>query len=444
MVLSKHLQRGALWVLLYVAITLSPLLLVLVGPQPEGRDFWTELSVALGFVGLAMLGLQFVVTAKFKKVAAPFGLDILLQFHRQISIIALILILLHPILLFVTRPETLALLNVFEAPWRARFGLLSLLLLVAIACTSLWRRAFKLTYEHWRLIHGIFASGVILFALLHVLLVGHYLGNFWKQVLWSLMGMAVILMLLYVRIYKPWKMARYPYKVAYVKPQRGNAWALGLVSDGKHQPFKFRPGQFAWITLGQSPFRLREHPFSFSSSAEDRSKVEFTIKELGDFTSSLKDVQPGTRAYLDGPRGVFTIDRFASEHYVFIAGGIGISPIMSMLRTLADRGHPGESLLIYANRNWESITYREEIEELEGRMNLSVLHVLGEAPEEDWTGETGYITAEVLQRVLPEKRAERQCFLCGPPVMMDAVQAALLQVGVPLTHIHVEHFNLID
>ena len=82
--------------------------------------------MALGFVALAMIGLQFAITARFRHVAAPYGIDILLRFHRQVSLLAVALVLAHPVILFATRPGAVSLLNVAAAPWRARFALTAL------------------------------------------------------------------------------------------------------------------------------------------------------------------------------------------------------------------------------------------------------------------------------------------------------------------------------
>src|SRR6266481_5848941 len=113
--------RGAVWILVYLLFILAPLFALLAGSHPPTRDFWTELSVALGYSGLAMMGLQFGLTARFRYVTEPWGEDVIYHFHRQISLIAVGLVIAHPIILFVVRPELVALLNSIQAPWRARF-----------------------------------------------------------------------------------------------------------------------------------------------------------------------------------------------------------------------------------------------------------------------------------------------------------------------------------
>ena len=98
--------QAAFWVVVYVFLSTTPLLILKLGPTPEPREPWRELSVALGFAGLAMMTLQFVLTARFKTIKAPYGSDIVYHFHRQISLVTFVLIAAHPVLLFINAPQT--------------------------------------------------------------------------------------------------------------------------------------------------------------------------------------------------------------------------------------------------------------------------------------------------------------------------------------------------
>jgi predicted ferric reductase len=436
---------AAFWIGLYLMLTLLPLLILLLYPPSPAngdRGWWVEFSVALGFIGLAMLALQFALTARINRIEASYGVDIILQFHRYISLVAVGFMLLHPLILFVNDPETLALLNFFEAPWRARAAVLGTLALLALVITSIWRKRLKIPYETWRILHGILAVAALILGLAHALGVANYLSLFWKIVLWSGLAAIALWLLVYVRVVKPWFMLKRPYLVETVIPQRGDVWSLVLRPHG-HEGMPFQPGQFAWITLDISPFRMREHPFSMSSSAEQPDRLEFGIKALGDFTKTIKDIKPGTKAYLDGPYGVFTIDRYEdAAGFVLIAGGIGITPMMSMLVTHADRQDERPFLLIYANQTWEDVTFREELEALQKKLDLTIVHVLRKPPK-DWSGETGYVDQELLARHIPKRRGNRQYFICASPKMMDQVESALHSLEVPIDHVHMEHFNLV-
>jgi predicted ferric reductase len=223
--------------------------------------------------------------------------------------------------------------------------------------------------------------------------------------------------------------------------ERGNAWTVTVRPEG-HRGLSFQPGQFAWLTAWVSPFALEEHPFSFSSSASQPEQLSFTIKELGDFTRRVHEMSPGQQVYLDGPYGAFSVDRHPAPGYVFIAGGVGITPIMSILRTLADRGDSRPLHLFYANKTWEDVTFREEIDILQARLRLTVIHAL-ETPPVYWTGARGFITREVLDRRLPAERCRLEYFVCGPDPMRDAVEKALYRLGISLSRVHAERFNLV-
>src|SRR6185503_166059 len=122
-------------------------------------------------------------------------------------------------------------------------------------------------------------------------------------------------------------------------------------------------------------FSITQHPFSFSSSAE-REEVELAVKALGDFTSTVSELEPGTTVYVDGPHGVFSIDQDEGPGFGLLAGGVGIAGLISMLRTMADREDMRPVLLFYANRDWDGVAFREEIEQLKEKLSLSVVHVL--------------------------------------------------------------------
>jgi len=236
-------------------------------------------------------------------------------------------------------------------------------------------------------------------------------------------------------------MIRRPYRVLEVRPERGDTTTLVMQPDG-HPGFHFSPGQFGWLTVWGSPFKITGHPFSFSSSATAKEgRIEMSIRNLGDFTKEIHNVPVGKRVYLDGPYGAFTIGNPADMH-VLIGGGIGVTPMMSMIRTLADRGDTRPVILLYGNRDWDSITFREELEALRARLNLTVVHVLADPPA-GWTGEQGFITAEMFKRHLPSPYADHEYFICGPDVMMDAIEKALGELDVPLSKYHSERYSFV-
>lgn len=433
--------RGIGWIALYVAVAVVPLVFAVIGPVEGGRGFWVEFSVALGFVGMSMLGAQFALVARFRAVAAPFGEDALVQFHRQISYVALAFIVAHPILLQIGGLDIVALLNLAEAPWRARCAVTSTVLLLVVVATSIWRRRLRIRYEVWQLAHGVLSVAVVGLALAHMLLVGYYLDAAWKIWLWTVMTLGLVGLLIWVRVVAPIRRLRRPWQVVQNTAERGDARTLTLAPAG-HEGLRFAPGQFGWLTVDRSPFAVTAHPFSFSSSAEDHDRVSITIKALGDFTATVGDIAPGTRAFLDGPHGVFTPDRHEGPGFVLIAGGVGITPMISILRTMADRADRRPFLLIYAVRTTAEQTFDDDISALSRRLDLTVV-LVPQHPPTDWPGDRGFVDRAVLRRHLPDRYQHRQYFICGPPPMVTAVEDVLAGLDVPADRVHTERFTFV-
>ena len=436
-----NILRGAFWIGLYLALVTTPLFFLLLGPTPPGSGFWTDLSLALGFAGTAMMAVMFVLTARFHRATAPFGIDLIYYFHRLTSLAAFIFILAHPFLLMAEEPALLSFLHPRFIPWHLTSGVLSFLLLATLMATSLWRKPLGIHYDSWRLGHMVLAVAALALAVAHIAGTGHFSAIPWKSGLWMAIALSCLAVVAYVRLIRPLQMLRRPYRVHQVIAERGSTWTLVLKPRG-HGGFRFLPGQFAWLTLWSSPFAMKEHPFSISSGAQTTGELHFTIKELGDFTRRVKTVEPGAIAYVDGPYGSFSVDRSRAPGFVFVAGGVGIAPIMSMLRTLADRGDGRPLLLFYAYHTWERLTFREELENLTDRIDLKIVYVLSEPPG-GWEGESGFLREEIFARHLPADKMPRECYVCGPTPMIEVAERALSHQGVPLGRIHSEIFDLV-
>jgi predicted ferric reductase len=434
--LNPGLRRVIIAIAAYVALALLPLVLASIG-APAPRGFWIEFGVGLGFVGLAMLGLQFALTARFRVAAVHFGQDVMLQFHRQAALVAFTLVIAHPVVLLLAHPPYIEFFDPRSNLPRAGALIAVTIMLVAIIVTTLWRAALRIPYDWWRLGHGILAVFILFVGIVHVLRVNHYVSTPWKQAFWSVMTGAAVLLVLQMRVLKPLRLLRRPWRVVDVRSEGGRCWTLTVEAKG-HEGMRFRAGQFAWLTLGPSPYSMQQHPFSFVSSSRTTGRISFTVKELGDYTARIGAVKAGTSAYLEGPYGAFVLDDEAAGG-VFIVGGIGITPIMSILRSARDAGDGRPFVLLYANKS--EIVFREELDQIARELDLRIVHIL-EKPPEGWTGETGRVGPDLLDRCLPSPGADRQYLVCGPDPMMDLVEQHLLTRGVPLASIRSERFNI--
>lgn len=158
----------------------------------------------------------------------------------------------------------------------------------------------------------------------------------------------------------------------------------GSAPPVNHAGLRFDAGQFIWLSFEPSALTLQQHPFSLYSSAAHAELVEVTIKELGDFTSTIGSVQPGRAVFLEGPYGAFTMP-VQAKRAVMIAGGVGITPIMSMLRTQLDRQEDRPLSLLYATASPDRTIFLDELRVLEERLPLELTHVF-ERPPAEWTG----------------------------------------------------------
>jgi len=441
---ARQARDAALWLALYLLIVTAPLLLLLLGARSTpGRGFVWDFSMALGYAALTMFGMLFVLTARFRRATIPFGIDIVYYFHRYLALFALAIVLLHAGLLAWQHPQALGPLDPRQANAHMTAGRLSLALLVAVALLAVARQRLAIEYDGWRISHAAMAVAAMVLVLWHVFAAGHYLDTTWKRALWALYAMAWVAIVLHVRLLRPWRLSREPWRVAELRPERGRVYTL-VLEAAAGQRLRFAPGQFAWLTVRHSPFAMREHPFSIASSAARSDRIELSIKELGDFSSTIKDLKPGDTAWLDGPYGTFSVDNHTdAAGFVFAAGGIGIAPVMSMLRTLAGRGDRRPMLLVYGNRSWERAAFREELEQLQQRLDLRLVHTLIEPPA-GWTGEQGPITQDLLARHLGIPGtgcAGHDFFVCGPTAMIRSVENALVTLGVSPGRVHSELFE---
>lgn len=432
-----------LWAIFYVILVFLPLVLLIIFPRPRSREFLRDFSVALGFITMSLLGLQTIPTSRLKFITRHFPMEKLYTIHHKMSIATLILSVIHPVLLIINNPETLLLLNFTTAPWRARAALISVLAMLILIVTSVWREDIKMRYDVWRWLHDAMTLLAVGFAFFHMFRINYFLSLTYQRVIWLVLAAIWLAVIVYIRVARPIIMVKHPYVVDHVEKEFGDSWSLFVRPDG-HPGFKFQAGQFAWITV-ESPFIFRENPFSFSSSSDrDDGLMSFTIKELGDFTSSIKDLKPGNRIYVDGPYGTFSLDEHQSNRLVLIAGGIGSAPVLSILRTMRDRDHCIPVMFFYGSPSWDKVIFRDELAELEKEMDcLKVIHVL-EHTTEDWKGESGYITADILARHLPAdyKQWEYLFFLCGPTPMIEAVEGALHSLDVGSKKIFSEKYEM--
>ncbi len=432
------------WVLagLYLALVLSPLALIAFTDPLESRPRVDDMASAMGLVAFAIMLVEFVFSGRHRWVSGRLGVDGTIRIHRIVAYAMVVLIAIHPFLY--TGPAGIAWPWFTGADPRLELGYTSLgaglgawIVVALIVLTAIDREALPVRYETWRLLHAFGAVLAAALVAVHAFLASGYSSHPLLVTLWSVLLVAAAVSVLQVYVVRPWRQRRAPYVVEAVDRLGGDTWSLRLraAAGGRRHPgLRFRPGQFAWITLGHRLFRGREHPFSISSAPEDAPSIGFTIKEKGDFTDRIGNLQAGTPAYIDGPHGHFVPDE-DEVPTVYIAAGTGIGPVLSHLRAFHAEGDRRPLTLIYGAATPEQLVERETLDALAESLDLTVHLVVREAGR-DWAGRTGRIDRYLLEACVPrEKRRVQRYFVCGPPAMMRAVRRALRSLGVPARRI---------
>lgn len=223
-----------------------------------------------------------------------------------------------------------------------------------------------------------------------------------------------------------------------------NVRTLRLVAgDGGALPFDFLPGQFLTVAVEHAGKTVKRS-YTIASSPTVRDYVEITVKreEHGVVSRLLHDdVQEGGTLELTAPSGKFTFTGDEAESIVLIGGGVGITPLMSVVRYLTDRGWGNPIYLLYCCRTTKDFIFQEELEYLQRRNpNLSVVATMTRERGTVWMGPTGRLTPELIASSVPDLERQR-VHLCGPGPMMDAVKDMLADLAVPASQVFTEAFG---
>jgi propane monooxygenase reductase subunit len=205
---------------------------------------------------------------------------------------------------------------------------------------------------------------------------------------------------------------------------------------------KFFPGQYMDIEV---PGAGATRSFSMANTSAARSgQLEFVIKVYPDglFSHFLDTtLQVGDRLNLSGPYGMFTLREGDDADLIFVGGGAGMAPILSLLRSMAERGITRKATFYYGARSRRDLCFEAEIAKLQEQLpGLTFVPALSEPqPDDDWQGETGLVTDVVARRESSLARAD--AYVCGPPPMVEAALVTLPRLGVREDHIFYDKFT---
>jgi ferredoxin-NADP reductase len=219
---------------------------------------------------------------------------------------------------------------------------------------------------------------------------------------------------------------------------------LLVIFDLQGEEVDFRPGQYFWVELpnrGHDDDKgLRRH-ISVVTSPTERGVLGLCTR-LRDtaFKQTLAELKVGDEVDVEQPKGDYVLPEDTSPHYVFVAGGIGITVFRSMLRYIADTGEPYRVTLVYSNRDRASTPFLDELQELEGTLPGFQL-VLTMTQDEGWEGESRYVGSELLSDHLEGELGDHTYLVAGPPAMVEAVVGQLSGAGVPEEQVLPDRFS---
>jgi predicted ferric reductase len=386
----------------------------------DAASLLTSLGRLTGLLGAYSALVQILLLARIPWL----DLERLVRVHRWNGFACLTLLLAHTVLITAgytvgdrisLSDEIARLIEGYPGVITATAGLVAL---IGVTVTSAVIVRRRLRYETWYFVHLYAYLGVAL-AFSHQLATGSsFVGRPAARAYWYALYGVTLACLVVFRLALPLGRSLW-HRLRVARVVDEGPGVVSLEIGGRHLGrLRARPGQFfMWRFLTRRHW-WEAHPFSLSAAPDGR-RLRITVKGLGDYTTSLRDVPPGTRVIVEGPFGGFSPGR---RGVALIAGGVGIAPVRALLEDM-----PGDIEVVYRATREEDVILRAELDDLARRRGAGLHYVIGEAP----------LSPDRLLELVPDL-AERGVFVGGPPAMTEAVRAT----GVPRRQVFVERFAL--
>jgi predicted ferric reductase len=314
--------------------------------------------------------------------------------------------------------------------WPVLLGMVAFVLILTVAVVSARAARRRLSYEAWHAVHFVLYV-VIVLALIHQMFeITTFTANSVSRAYWWALWTFAIGALLIGRVILPLvRNRRHRFRVAAVVPESDNVVSVHVT--GKHlDKLPARAGQFMlWRFPGHNPW-WQVNPFSLSA-APNGASLRLTAKAIGTTSAGLRDLPVGTRVFAEGPYGAFTQVQRCRETTLLIAGGVGVTPIRSLMEEVS-----GPMTVLYRVSSMADAVLLNEMQAL-AAMRGAELHLLTGRTAE---GNNPFEPAALLALV-PDIR-DRDVFVCGPARMTDTVLRSLRALTVPRSQVHAERFRL--
>lgn len=420
---SKNSGWLAIW-----ALSLFPISLWLLAPTPK-TSLLTSLGQISALVGVSMFSLNLILSARLRWLEKYFdGLNRVYDRHSQLGQIAFILLLVHPLLIlpkYAAGSRSAALKFLFPVNGLAQnSGWLALSTMIILIILTLYLRP---RYDLWKLTHKFFGLAFA-FAAIHIILIPSDTTVFFPLKLYLLILVAFgTVAYTYHSLLSHWLETKYQYVITNLQKIAANVIQITLAPAGS--PVNFNAGQFLFISFQSTAVGPESHPFSPTSTSSAK-EITLSVKQSGDFTKKLDKLKVGDKAELSAPFGTFDYQQAESKNQVWVAGGIGITPFLSLAKTLPQ--NPDYHVdLYYCVRNKSEAIHVPELKALSPALRL-IFH---------FSDTLGRINADIIQKNSGSLQ-NKSIFLCAPPAMIRSLKAQLLEKGISSKMIHSEEFSL--
>jgi len=382
---------------------------------------------------------QVVLMSRSPWFDSLFGIDRIAAWHRWLGFATVLLISGHVLLSTAgyaltdgrsLLTQTEAFLTTYPYMLIAYVGAF-LFVVVAVASVRAARR--RISHESWHAIHFLVYLAIAL-ALPHELVVGTDFANdpvalgYWL----SLYAVAFLLIVCF-RLVIPLRMSlSHRLWVERVVPESPDTISIHISGRGLDR-LPMRAGQFFKFRFLARGLWWQVHPFSLSA-APDGEGMRITVRQVGSFTRALSAIPAGSRVLLEGPYGVFTSVRRRQPRALFIAGGIGITPLRALIEELRPRRD--SVTLVYRASSWSDVVLKSELDRLVAERGGTIRYIVGRRGAEV---QQHPFAPRLLKAEVPDLQ-QRDVFVCGPREMVDEVVTSLRLLGVPPRQVHVERF----
>lgn len=409
----------------------------------NASDFFNGIGRVTGLLGTYLVLWQLLFMARLPWLEHAFGLERMAVLHKWNGYLAIGLLIGHAV--FQTLgyqlgdgKDVASQLADFVTSYQGLLAaIVALGLFVAVVVLSITVARRHLAYETWYFIH-LYAYLAVALAFSHQLATGvDFAGNPAFVWYWCALYVLVGASLIFYRALGPLaSYSRYRFHVQRIEKEARGVFSVYITGRNLDQ-FPAEAGQFAiWRFMDRKRW-WQAHPFSISAIPDGR-RLRITVKNIGDFTSNIYAVKPGTPILVDGPFGKF-IERPKQPRVLLIAGGIGITPIRPLAEEMADDGF--DVRVLYRAHSEGDVVFKKELDELSSRKNsVRVDYLLTQASGSRRSRDSWFSSAS-LATLVPDI-FDRVIYVCGPLGMMAVVRSSLEALGIPSSQIRTEIFRL--